>query len=48
VISAVHGCVAYRGPKQTLTTVTVAAQGTLAEGTPRHEALMLAEAEDWA
>jgi GTP cyclohydrolase I len=48
VISAVHGCVAYRGPKQTLTTVTVAAQGTLAEGTPRHEALMLAGAEDWA
>jgi GTP cyclohydrolase I len=48
VISAVHGCVAYRGPKQKLTTVTVAAQGTLAEGTPRHEALMLAGAEDWA
>jgi GTP cyclohydrolase IA len=48
LISAVHGCVAYRGPKQKLTTVTVAAQGTLAEGSPRHEALMLAGGEDWA
>lgn len=47
VISAVHGCVAYRGPKQRLTTVTVAARGTLAEGTARHEALMLAGGEDW-
>lgn len=46
-ISAVHGCVAYRGPKQRLTTVTVAARGTLAEGTARHEALMLAGGEDW-
>lgn len=48
VVSAVHGCVAYRGPKQKLTTVTVAAHGTLAEGTLRHEALMLAGGEDWA
>jgi GTP cyclohydrolase IA len=48
VIHAVHGCVAYRGPKQKLTTVTVAAQGTLAEGAARHEALMLAGGEDWA
>jgi GTP cyclohydrolase I len=48
LISAVHGCVAYRGPKQKLTTVTVAAQGTLAEGSTRHEALMLAGGEDWA
>lgn len=48
LVSAVHGCVAYRGPKQKLTTVTVAAHGTLAEGTPRHEALMLAGGEDWA
>ena len=48
LISATHGCVAYRGPKQKLTTVTVAAQGTLAEGSTRHEALMLAGGEDWA
>lgn len=48
LVSAVHGCVAYRGPKQKLTTVTVAAAGTLSEGSPRHEALMLAGGEDWA
>lgn len=48
LISAVHGCVAYRGPQQKLTTVTVAAEGTLAKGTARHEALMLAGGEDWA
>ena len=48
LVSAVHGCVAYRGPKQKLTTVTVAAQGTLQAGSPRHEALMLAGGEDWA
>lgn len=48
LVSAVHGCVAYRGPKQKLTTVTVAAQGTLQSGSPRHEALMLAGGEDWA
>ena len=48
MISAVHGCVAYRGPKQKPTTLTVAAQGSLAEGTARHEALMLAGGEDWA
>jgi len=48
LMSAVHGCVAYRGPQQKLTTVTVAAEGTLAEGTARHEALMLAGGEDWA
>jgi GTP cyclohydrolase IA len=48
LVSAVHGCVAYRGPKQKLTTVTVAAQGTLAKGNYRHEALMLAGGEDWA
>lgn len=48
LVSAVHGCVAYRGPKQKLTTVTVAAEGTLSEGSSRHEALMLAGGEDWA
>ena len=48
LVSAVHGCVAYRGPKQKLTTVTVAAQGTLESGSARHEALMLAGGEDWA
>lgn len=48
LVSAAHGCVAYRGPKQKLTTVTVAAAGTLSEGSPRHEALMLAGGEDWA
>jgi GTP cyclohydrolase I len=48
LISAVHGCVTYRGPKQKLTTMTVAALGSLAEGSARHEALMLAGGEDWA
>lgn len=40
-ISATHGCVRYRGPQQNLTTVTVAARGTLATGPARHEALMM-------
>jgi GTP cyclohydrolase I len=48
LVSAVHGCVAYRGPKQRLTTVTVATEGTLSEDTKRHEALLLAGGEDWA
>ena len=48
LVSAIHGCVSYRGPKQRLTTVTVAAEGSLAEGTKRHEALLLAGGEDWA
>lgn len=47
MVSAIHGCVAYRGPKQRLTTVTIAAEGTLAEGSKRHEALLLAGGEDW-
>jgi GTP cyclohydrolase I len=48
VVSAVHGCVAYRGPRQKLTTVTVASAGTLSEGDPKHHALLLAGGEDWA
>lgn len=48
VISATHGCVAYRGPKQSLTTVSIAALGTLAEGPSRHEALLMVGGEDWA
>lgn len=48
MISAQHGCVAYRGPKQNLTTVTVAAAGSLATGPSRHEALMLVGGEDGA
>ena len=48
LVSAVHGCVAYRGPQQRLTTVTVATEGTLSEDTKRHEALLLAGGEDWA
>lgn len=48
VISAKHGCVAYRGPKQPLTTVSVAAAGTLSSGTARHEALLMVGGEDWA
>jgi len=48
LISASHGCVRFRGPKQDLTTVTVAAEGTLAHGDQRHEALMLLGGEDWA
>jgi len=48
VLSASHGCVRFRGPKQALTTVTVAAAGTLSEGAARHEALLLAGAEDSA
>ena len=47
MVSAIHGCVAYRGPKQRLTTVTIAAEGTLAEGSKRPEALLLAGGEDW-
>ena len=46
VLSASHGCVRFRGPKQALTTVTVAASGSLGEGPSRHEALLLAGAED--
>ena len=48
VISAKHGCVAYRGPKQSLTTVSVASAGDLAAGPSRHEALLLVGGEDWA
>jgi len=48
LVSAVHGCVAYRGPRQKLTTVTVAAGGTLAESPGKNQALMLAGGEDWA
>jgi GTP cyclohydrolase I len=47
VVSAVHGCVAYRGPRQKLTTVTVASVGTLASGEAKHQALLLAGGEDW-
>jgi GTP cyclohydrolase I len=48
LISATHGCVLYRGPQQNLTTVTVAARGSLHSGPSRHEALMLVGGEDWA
>jgi GTP cyclohydrolase I len=48
LVSAVHGCVAYRGPKQRLTTVTVATEGSFSEEHKRHEALLLAGGEDWA
>jgi GTP cyclohydrolase IA len=47
MISAQHGCVSYRGPKQHLTTVTIAAEGSLADGPARHEALLLVGGEDW-
>jgi GTP cyclohydrolase I len=47
VISASHGCVRFRGPKQALTTVTVATEGSLSHGESRHEALMLVGGEDW-
>lgn len=48
VLSASHGCVRFRGPKQALTTMTVAAAGSLREGAARHEALLLAGAEEQA
>ena len=48
LVSAVHGCVAYRGPKQRLTTVTVATAGSFSQENKRHEALLLAGGEDWA
>jgi len=48
LISATHGCVRFRGPKQALTTVTVAAEGTLASGTGRHEALLLVGGDEGA
>ena len=48
LVSAVHGCVAHRGPKQRLATVTVAAAGSLSEDSRRHEALLLVGGEDWA
>ncbi len=47
LVSAIHGCVAYRGPQQRLTTVTIATAGSLTEGAKRHEALLLAGGEDW-
>lgn len=47
LVSAVHGCVAHRGPKQRLTTVTIATSGSLSEDTKRHDALLLAGGEDW-
>jgi len=46
VISAVHGCVAYRGPRQRVTTVTVATAGTLESGSARNEALLVVGGED--
>ncbi len=48
LVTAVHGCVAHRGPKQRLTTVTVAAAGSLSEDSRRHDALLLVGGEDWA
>lgn len=48
LISAIHGCVVHRGPRQQVTTVTVAAEGTLKQGPDRHEALLLVGGEDWA
>ena len=48
LVSAIHGCVAYRGPKQRLTTVTVATAGSLSQENKRHQALLLAGGEDWA
>lgn len=45
MISAVHGCVAYRGPKQRVTTVSVAAAGSLESGPARHDALLLVGGE---
>jgi len=48
VVSAIHGCVAYRGPRQKLTTVTVASAGSLSDGQAKHHALLLAGGEDWA
>ena len=45
MISAVHGCVAYRGPKQRVTTVSVAAGGSLESGHARHDALLLVGGE---
>lgn len=46
MISAVHGCVAYRGPKQRVTTVSVAAAGSLESGPDRHDALVLVGGQD--
>ena len=48
LVSAVHGCVSYRGPRQKLTTVTVATAGRLSAGDDKHQALLLAGGEDWA
>lgn len=48
LVSAEHGCVSFRGPRQHLTTVTVATEGSLASGQARHEALLLVGGEDWA
>ena len=48
LVSAVHGSVAHRGPKQRLTTVTVASAGSLSEDLRRHDALLLVGGEDWA
>jgi len=48
LISAIHGCVVHRGPRQQVTTVTVAAEGSLKQGPSRHEALLLVGGEDWA
>lgn len=45
VVEAVHGCVAYRGPKQRVTTVSVAAAGSLESGPARHDALALVGGE---
>jgi len=48
LVSPAHGRVAHRGPKQRLTTVTVAATGSLSEDSRQHEALLLLGGEDWA
>jgi GTP cyclohydrolase I len=48
LVSALHGCVSHRGPRQRLTTVTIATAGSLAKDPKRHEALLLAGGEDWA
>jgi GTP cyclohydrolase I len=48
LVTATHGCVRFRGPKQALTTVTVASEGSLSSGESRHEALLLVGGDDWA
>lgn len=43
-LSSVHGCVAFRGPSQKLTSITVAVGGSLGTGSLRNEAAVLARA----